>query len=387
VKLSAALLLLFTLLFGTTPAFACEAHVVDTVDLVDNGPAANRVTVVLIGDGYTPDELPRFRAQAEATWQAISSVEPFRSYARFFDVRRVDLVSPHSGIGDGSPLGMHFDCAGTPRLLCADDGDVSHWVGPATGPQYVIALADSTAYGGSGGTGVTTLSAGSADAAHIIEHEMGHTVGGLGDEYDAAPGGDEDFPNLSSQGADALTAAHAKWWRWLGAPDPTGGVVGAYRSANGLYRPTQDSIMRTLGGTYNLPSREAIVESLYRQLQLVDRAEPAPQLGPVAPGRTLRVSPLPLAPGGRLAVSWTVGDHPAPATALRDGGLALDTGALGAAADGRVAVRAVVTDETPWVRDEMFRQARMRGEVMWSVGRFDGTTQGTPRSRPANGRW
>jgi hypothetical protein len=373
VKVSAALLLLFTLLFGalpSTPASACETHVVDTVDLVDNGPAANRITIVLIGDGYTPEELPRFRAQAEATWRALSSVEPFRTYARFFDVRRVDLVSPRSGIGNGSPLGMHFGCGGTPRLLCADDGAVAHWIGPVSGPHYVIALADSTEYGGAGGPGVTTLSAGSADAAHIIEHEMGHTVGGLGDEYDAAPGGDADFPNLSTQGADAMAAAHAKWWRWLGAADPSGGVVGAYRSANGLYRPTQDSIMRTLGGVYNLPSREAIIESLYRQLRALDGAQPAPQAGPVTPGRTLRVLPLPLSGGRRLSVSWTVDDRPAPSRALRDGGLALDTGALGLGPDARATVRAVVTDETPWVRDEAFRQARMCGQVRWPVGRF-----------------
>ncbi|WP_052434096.1 M64 family metallopeptidase [Streptacidiphilus melanogenes] len=372
-KLSAALLLLFTLLFGATPvpASACEPHVVDTVDLVDNGPAGNRITVVLIGDGYTPAELPRFRAQAAATWRAISSVEPFRSYARFFDVRRVDMVSPHSGIGHGSPLGMHFGCGGTPRLLCADDDAVEHWIGPAAGPRYVIALADSTDYGGAGGRGVTTLSAGAADAARIIEHEMGHTVGGLGDEYDSAPGGDADYPNLSDQGADAMVSAHVKWWRWLGAADPSGGVVGAYRSANGLYRPTRDSIMRTLGGVYNLPCREAIIESLYRKLRLLDGADPAPQAGPVRAGGVLRVRPL-LLPGGgrRLSVSWSVNGRPAPWRALREGGLALDTGALGLHRHARVVVRAVVTDESSWVRDEAFRGTRMRGQAAWPVGRF-----------------
>jgi hypothetical protein len=370
VKLSAALLLLFTLLFGATPASASmrPAHIADIVDLVHSGPAANRITIVLIGDGYTREELPRFHAQAEATWRAISSVEPFRSYARFFDVERVDLVSPRSGIGNGSPLGMHFGCAGTPRLLCANDGAVSRWVGPAVGPRYVIALADSTDYGGAGGPGVTTLSAGAADAARIVEHEMGHTVGALGDEYDAAPGGDADFPNLSTQGADAMAAAHAKWWRWLGAADPSGGLVGAYRSANGLYRPTQDSIMRTLGGVYSLPCREAIIESFYRRLRVLDGAAPAPRAGPVPLGRTLRVRPLPFPGGGRLSVSWTVDGRPAPSRALRGDGLALDTGALELPSGARVTVRAVVTDQTPWVRDEAFRRARMRGWVAWRVG-------------------
>ncbi|WP_370091548.1 M64 family metallopeptidase [Streptacidiphilus sp. MAP12-20] len=364
------LLILTALLAGVTPASAAAppARVAGTAMLVDNGPAANRITLVLIGDGYTADELPRFRAQAAATWQALSSVEPFRTYASYFDVRRVDLVSPESGLGPSSPLGMHFDCGGTPRLLCADDAAVSHYAGPTVGPTYMIALADSNAYGGAGGSGVTTLSAGSKDASRIIQHEMGHTVGGLGDEYDAAPGGQSDFPNLSTQDASALSSAHAKWWRWLGAADPSGGVVGTYRSANGLYRPTQDSIMRTLGAVYNLPSREAIIESLYRRLDTIDAATPPPQAGPVAPGRLLTVTPLPLAGGRRLAVSWTVDDRPAPSSALRDGGLSLDTGALALPRHCHAIVRAGVVDTTDWVRDEPFRQARMSASVAWSVG-------------------
>ncbi len=360
------------LLAGCTPASAAPARaaVVGTVTLVDNGPAANRITLVLIGDGYTAGDLPRFRAQAAATWRALSSVEPFRTYAPFFDVRRVDLVSPESGLGPDSPLGMHFGCGGTPRLLCADEAAVSHYVGPAVGPEYVIALADSTAYGGAGGSGVTTLSAGAKDAGSIIQHEMGHTVGGLGDEYDAAPGGQSDFPNLSTQDASAMTSAHAKWWRWLGAADPSGGVVGAYRSANGLYRPTQNSIMRRLGGVYNLPCREAVIEALYRRLNSIDAAAPAPRAGPVAPGRTLTVTPLPLAGGRRLTVRWTVGGRPAPSAALRDDGLGLDTGALGLGPHCRAFVRATVVDRTDWVRDERFRQARMRASAVWLVGSF-----------------
>jgi hypothetical protein len=65
-----------------------------------------------------------------------------------------------------------------------------------------------------------------------------------------------------------------------------------------------------------------------------------------------------------------VDGRPVPSRALREDGLALDTGALGLPSGARVMVRAVVTDETPWVRDETFRQARMRGQMAWRVGRF-----------------
>ncbi|MHA6761465.1 M64 family metallopeptidase [Streptacidiphilus sp. PAMC 29251] len=366
-RLLLSLLLLLSLVTGfgqaraAAPPRPAPAASGGTV-LVDNGDPAKRITLVLMGDGYTAAQLPAFRAQAASVWKALTAVEPFRTYQHFFDVRRVDVVSPRPGLKPGSPLGMHFGCEGMARLLCADDGAVARLAGGSGGPQYPIALADSAAYGGEGGDGTTTLAAGSPDAAQIVQHEMGHTVGALGDEYDAAPG-DAGYPNLSATGAAAMRATRQKWWRWLGAADPTGGTVGAYRSANGLYRPTRDSIMRTLGGVYNLPSREAIIESIYRQVWLIDRTSPAP--GAVRGRPWLQVVPIPLAGARQLQVSWRVDGQAAPAGAVR--GNRLDTAALGLAPGDWAEVSATVTDTTPWVRDEAFRRLRMTGTVSWTV--------------------
>lgn len=358
--LSGSVLLLVFALLARGPV---RAEAADPGSLVvDNGDPAKRITLVLLGDGYTAADLPRYRAQAAAVWQALTAVEPFRSYQHFFDVRRVDVVSPQSGLRQGSPLGMHFGCDGIARLLCADDAAVAAKAGAPAGPQYVLALADSDRYGGEGGGPTTTLAAGSPDASKIIQHEMGHTVGGLGDEYDAAPA-DSSFPNLSPRDAAAMRADRVKWWRWLGAADPSGGTVGAYRSGNGLYRPTRDSVMRTLGGVYNLPSREAIIESIYRQVSPIDHAEPAPG---VVDGRPkLQVFPVPLVGGRRLQVTWQLDGHPAPATAV--GGDSLDPGRLGLLPGATGVVSATVRDTTPWLRDEAFRASRMTGTVSWNV--------------------
>jgi IgA Peptidase M64 len=330
--------------------------------LVSNGDPSRRITLVLIGDGYTAAELPVYHRQAAAVWQALTQVEPFRTYQRFFDVTRVDVVSPTSGLRAGSPLGMHFGCDGLPRLLCADDRAVTRYAGRSGGRQYVVALANSCSYGGEGGNGLATLAAGSPEAARIVQHELGHSVGALGDEYDAAPA-DPGFPNLAAEDAATLRRDHLKWWRWLGAADPTGGTVGAYRGANGLYRPTRDSIMRTLGGVYNLPSREALIESLYRRVWPIDRTQPAP--GAVTDAVPLRVFPVPLVGPRQLAVTWTVDGRPAPPQAV--GANHLDTARLGLGSGQRAEVSATVSDTTPWLRDEAFRRERMTGTVSWSV--------------------
>ncbi|MFJ7912234.1 M64 family metallopeptidase [Kitasatospora sp. NPDC096204] len=342
-----------------------------TVEIRRTGDPANRITLVLLGDGYTAGEQDLFRQQADKAWHALMDIEPFRTYQGFFNIRRVEVVSPVSGIAESesrgrktvTPLGMHFWCEGTARLLCADEAATARYAGDGAGPQYLIALANSTEYGGAGGTGVTTLAGGSPDAGRIIQHEIGHTVGDLGDEYDSAPD-DADYPNLATLNADEMRRKQTKWWRWLGAESPDGaGVIGAYRSANGLYRPTQDSVMRTLGSAYNLPSREAIVEELYRRVRPTDTPVPPP--GEVSGRPRLDVRPLPLNGPRQLKVEWKLDGVPvAPQSA---DGAWLDTARLELAPGRTATVTATVRDTTDWVRDEAFRERYMTRSVSWTL--------------------
>ncbi|GLW68710.1 hypothetical protein Kpho02_10090 [Kitasatospora phosalacinea] len=342
-----------------------------SVDLRLTGDASNRITLVLLGDGYTAAQQQLFHEQADRAWRALLEIEPFRTYQGFFNIRRVDVVSPVPGIAEtesagkstATPLGMHFWCEGTARLLCADEQATARWAGQGDGPQYLIALANSTEYGGAGGTGVTTLAGGSPDAGRIIQHEIGHTVGTLGDEYDSAPN-DPDYPNLSAVDAEEMLRERTKWWRWLGAESPDGGgTVGAYRSANGLYRPTADSVMRTLGSTYNLPSREAIVEQLYRRVKPTDDPEPAP--GQVDGRPKLHVRPLALTGPRQLRVSWSLDGKPVEASSAD--GTWLDSGTLALEPGGKHTVTATVQDTTDWVRDEAFRNQYMTRTVNWTL--------------------
>ncbi|MFE4361866.1 M64 family metallopeptidase [Kitasatospora sp. NPDC056800] len=342
-----------------------------TVDIRRTGDPANRITLVLLGDGYTAGEQELFRQQADKAWHALMDIEPFLTYQGFFNIRRVEVVSPVSGIAESesrgrktaTPLGMHFWCEGTARLLCADEAATARYAGGGAGPQYLIALANSTEYGGAGGTGVTTLAGGSPDAGRIIQHEIGHTVGDLGDEYDSAPE-DADYPNLATLNADDMRRKQTKWWRWLGAESPDGaGVVGAYRSANGLYRPTPDSVMRTLGSAYNLPSREAIIEELYRRVRPTDAPVPAP--GEVSGRPRLDVRPLPLTGPRQLKVEWKV--NGVPVTPQSPDGSWLDTAPLELAPGRPATVTATVKDTTDWVRDEAFRERHMTRSVSWTL--------------------
>src|SRR5258708_25960695 len=86
-------------------------------------------------------------------------------------------------------------------------------------------------------------------------------------------------PNLSIQTSNELETNHTKWWRWLSAPTPDGGLIGTYQASpysEPLKRPSLDFLMRTLGRPFNDPDREAVLEGLYRKVKPIDSATPPP---------------------------------------------------------------------------------------------------------------
>ncbi|OIV38204.1 hypothetical protein BIV57_07100 [Mangrovactinospora gilvigrisea] len=321
-----------------------------------------RIELLFVGDGFTRGQEARFQQDVDRLWRAFAAEEPYRTYREVFRERRLDLASPLAGVGSrerATPLGMHYWCHGVERLLCADEHRVAAVTGGNEPRRRIIAVANSTTYGGAGGSASTTVGGGNPDAGPVFQHEIGHTLGGLGDEYDGAYGDDParlDYPNLGRPGRPV------PWRRWLGARDPSGGRVGAYAGADGVLRPTRDSIMRTLGSVYNLPSREALIEEFYRV------ASPLVAHGRRGRGgHLLWVRPLHLIGHAWIRVRWTVDGRAWSRPGCRGCsiGATFDTGWL---PPGRHRVSAVVRDATPWVRDEAFRRRSMTRIVNWSVG-------------------
>lgn len=78
-------------------------------------------------------------------------------------------------------------------------------------------LANTTKYGGAGGE-VATSSGGNAQSNQIVAHELGHSIGGLADEYDYGTGDPREpgEPNASTYTAAQMRERSAKWYAWLG---------------------------------------------------------------------------------------------------------------------------------------------------------------------------
>jgi hypothetical protein len=259
------------------PAITTQALTVTPIMV--NGPSASKFDLVFVGDGYTSSQLTTYSSHVTSKFNEIMAIEPFKSHRTQFNAWRVDVISAQSGV-DNDPtqgilkntaLDMYFWCGGIERLLCVNETKAIQAAANAPDVDQVMAIGNSTKYGGAGGT-VATASGGNASSGQIAIHELGHSIGGLADEYDYADGSCYPFseptePNVSRLTAAQMQAAGTKWAGYLGQATPDGGVIGTYQGARYyqfcIYRPSQDSIMRTLGRQFNSVSRDVMISKFY----------------------------------------------------------------------------------------------------------------------------
>ncbi|WP_206795903.1 M64 family metallopeptidase [Amycolatopsis sp. MtRt-6] len=389
------------------PAHA-EAPAASVTDVQVTGPAAQRFNLVVLGDGYTAAEQPKFFADVERHVSTLWSLEPFKSYRSYFNVHAVSIASPESGVDcdpalgsprRDTPLNMGFWGGCNPqsvqRLLTVDDAAAQRYADlvPGTTPanRQILALGNSTTYGGAGGT-YATASGGNALSALISPHELGHSLGGLDDEYDyyarnvpggAYEGGEPDSIHHTLLTEPQMRAQHAKWWRWLGEPSESGGTIGRFEgglySQTGVWRPSGHSMMKTLGYAFDQVGRERMTQRIAAKVPLIAGGTPA---GTIGADRVVWVRPMhPVS--HRLDIRWTLDGVALPG---RD---AVDL-RRAHVRPGRHTLTATVTDPTPFVRDPAVRPTATR---TWTVDTTVVTppaggpavVASTPTSRPVGG--
>jgi hypothetical protein len=347
--------------------------------IIDNGPSANRVDLVCVGDGYLEGELDSYATHVDEAIVDLLSVEPFTTYSTYFNVHRVDVVSNESGV-DHDPtypiwrdtaLGMGFWCGGTERALCVDVGAALSHAASAPDADQVFAVANSTKYGGVGYTSsdLATFAGANSLAAQIAIHELGHSLGDLADEYDYGGGvnwngGEVPEPNVSIMDAAEMAANGGKWAAWLGENQAEfDGLVDCYEGARyyqqGIFRPSSNSMMRALARPFNLPSVEALIIEIYQIVRPIDDSTPTAQT--LEGDETVWVEPLrPL--DHELSIQWILDGEPIEGAT----GETLDLSTV-AMDPGTHSLRARVRDNTDWVRNEAARNQWMTQSLQWNV--------------------
>jgi hypothetical protein len=208
------------------------------------GPAAERLNLIILGDGYQADQQSIFRADVDRNLAVMWATEPFRTYRNYINVYAVEIASIDYGVrcdpdgrvrhpdgtirdtgeregpidakntalrmifqnGCNDPLARGTVYGGAP-IDCASHADsyppgvnpcetgaqalnriIDTFVAPVLGiPRtsqnvQTLAIFNTFTYGGIGGMNATT-SGGSPQGPLISLHELGHSLGTMADEY------------------------------------------------------------------------------------------------------------------------------------------------------------------------------------------------------------
>jgi len=396
-----------------TPAHADPGDAT-VIPLQVTGDPAHRFNLVIVGDGYTADEQDEFRAHVDKHLNVLWTIEPFKSYRSYVNVYAVSVVSAESGVDcdpsldaplRDTPLNMAFwggcNPASVQRLLIADSAAANRYANMVPGTtqanRQLLAIGNSDTYGGAGGANATA-SGGNALSALITPHELGHSLGGLDDEYDyyqrgvrGAPytGGEPPSIHHTLLTEQQMAAQHRKWWRWLGEPSESGGVIG--RNEGGLYsdagvwKPSEHSMMRSLGYYYDQVSRERMTQRISAKTSILSASTPVAD--PIGADRVVWVETM-YPVSHQLDVTWTLDGASLPLQGARS----VDLSAL-AVAPGRHTLTVSVVDPTPFVRDPAVR-ASLTATRTWTVDTSVTTpvepvtpsfTLSTPTDRPVGG--
>jgi hypothetical protein len=372
------------LLVGAPARVEAQAPTYATEWLTPGTDPRNRIGLVILGDGYTADAASQAKLHADAAFVLgnLFWVTPFVQLAPLFAVKLVHVVSNQSGATNGSiggvrdtALSASYGCGGVDRLICVDRTKALQ-IAAQHFPEYrhVVVVVNDERYGGSGGAGLAVVSvAPSADLIAI--HELGHSIGGLADEYFPEAGAVPCDPVADCPEPNATVRSvreQVKWNAWIDpatpVPTPSGAgwsgiglFLGVRYVMDGQYRPQEAGcLMKQLGARFCAVCGEALVTDLAGTVELVDTAVPATglvQLTPDQPaGLSLTLAPLGLGPA---STRWTVDGQARAATGAA---LSLPPGAL---AVGPHEVTAIVSYPTAMVRNDP-RSALQRA-VTWSV--------------------
>ncbi|MCF3962349.1 M64 family metallopeptidase [Streptomyces fuscigenes] len=358
------------------------------------GDPANRWNLVVLGDGYTAAEMPKFLDQVDAQLNVLWGLEPYKSYRDYINVYAVETPSQESGISCDpqltspkrtTPLSMKLwsgcSATGIQRLLVMDDTAAKKYAALAPAADQILALANSDTYGGAGGS-YATATGGNAMSALIAPHELGHSFGGLQDEYDyytrGVTSGTYTGPEPASVHHTLLTEQQmrdqqAKWWRWLGERSESGGTIGRFEGGmyytEGVWRPSLHSMMKTLGYYMDQVSREQMTAALSGSVNLIEDSTPTD--APLALTDEVWIDTVhPVYED--LDATWSVNGR-----AVRTGGgtRSVSLRELHAKPGDTIGVK--VVDDTPFVRDPALRDSsRMTATRSWTVGATAATAAG-----------
>jgi hypothetical protein len=414
----------------TRPAPPARASISGAV----TGDPANRVDLLIMGDGYTAAEESLFQSNAASTAAAFFGITPYAEYENFVNIHTLFTASPQSGadhppynaacgtldpsccadsLALADPLaGTYVDTAFGARFCyynlhrLMDVDELAVYAAAAAVPDWdhILVIVNDTTYGGAGG--IVAVASMSPQSVPLIQHEFGHSFTDLADEYDdpypSYPACSDLYgPACEANVTDVTARNDIKWAAWIEpwtavptaespflANDQTVGLFeGARYLSTGMYRPGDWCMMRVLGQSFCPVPTQAYILRLYNggwgvPWAGIDTIEPGSEDPPPGPvdatlpgGVSISVELLEPSGGPPLEIEWRVDG------ALQPGETA-PAFLFAPPGPGTYEVRLDVTDPTALVHPDMAGGA-LRHSRSWTVTLTGAAATPTPTPVPS----
>lgn len=270
------------LFFALTGAATSWAQTKTT--LLYNGSSASKFDIVFMGDGFTSAEQDEFNTlvadyfKAMFTYDNGSLDNVLAELQDALNVYRVNVNSASSGV---TVYQCNTDCPKTPSAkttafnmrysgcwdCCwmAKSADTDTKINDAltavglAGADYVVMILNQSGFGGCSYGSVLSITKSTSN--NVLFHELGHSVGGLADEYDRPgchSGSEPGARNVSTDTGTDKWKLFARSAITTGNPteynvSQTGGFEGARYKEDCIYRPSANSTMRGNTSLQNPP--------------------------------------------------------------------------------------------------------------------------------------
>jgi hypothetical protein len=165
------------------------------IEIEKKGPPATKVDFLILGDGYTVQELKKFETNARQFTEILFATSPFKEQRTNFNVWALcppaaesGVSRPSTGIHRASPLGATYDAFGSERYILTFDNRAFRAVAQFAPYEFAEILTNTRTYGGGGIHNLYgTVAVDSGQAPYVFVHEFGHHFAALADEYYTSP--------------------------------------------------------------------------------------------------------------------------------------------------------------------------------------------------------
>lgn len=248
------------LALGTYTIKDAESNTIGEFEIQDSAcvpligsPSHEKINFLLIPSGYT--NMEEFKQDVNKLilgTDSLSQIEPFKTN---FDTLAFSYIEPNE------ELGCEVGCRNIETMVCCDESKILKAAEQCHYDQIIVIINSKV---GCGTASYYSRVCSKSDLApKILAHELGHSFGGLADEYVYAEFFDsysipestiKQMPNCAEEGCE-------KW------ADITDECHKGCTSAD-LYRPSKNSIMRyASNGIFNEVSKTALLDEIASHIQ------------------------------------------------------------------------------------------------------------------------